>query len=92
MQIHKICKYSLLSPTIWGGVGGAKHPTSPIYPTTPVSAFEGPIILVWDPDRIRLCKKARRYLPGSGKPLPWPFGPHIAVYKYKITHTPAEAG
>ena len=24
---------------------------------------------------------------GSGKPLPWPFGPHVAVYKYKITHT-----
>ena len=24
---------------------------------------------------------------GSGKPLPWPSGPHVAVKKYKITHT-----
>ena len=23
--------------------------------------------------------------PGSGKPLPWPFGPHVAFYKQK-TH------
>ena len=25
---------------------------------------------------------------GSGKPLPWPFGPHVAVNKYQTTHTP----
>ena len=25
--------------------------------------------------------------PGSGKPLPWPVGPHVAAYKYKITNT-----
>ena len=48
-------------------------------------ALLGPIISVWD--RMWSFKNPAAAREGSGKPLPWPFGPHVAVNKQQPTLT-----
>ena len=48
-------------------------------------ALLGSIISIWD--RIWSDKNPAAVREGSGKPLPWPFGPHVAVNINNLLHT-----
>ena len=41
----------------------------------------------FDRGQDKVMKNPAAVREGSGKPLLWPFGPHVAVNKSKITHT-----